>query len=222
MPHRYVLSEAPGARRARVAPVWSNPRRRSALLLGAAMVLCIVTAAGAYWVWSAPYRVLDRYITAVERQDTRTVYALADPEERDALQMTPESVAVALAYAFEGPVRRDGTHRDTRWKRREDTPEYTCILFWKDAGTGRRLPGYWGAGRPQLRSSLVVVRSGNGWRVRTGHFIFSTFQSRWSRKDYLARYAEMIERGGVPGHFTDTGDLRMYRDGRMQTVGLRH
>jgi hypothetical protein len=112
-------------------------------------------------------------------------------------------------------LRRDGTHPDTRWYKRGDSPQYEYYLFWKDAQTGRRIPGH---GDTQLRSAVIVVRTREGWRIRSGYCVWTTIVSRWSRERHEPEYEEMVRRGGLRGFINTGGHLQVLGNGPMRAV----
>jgi hypothetical protein len=190
------------------APGW-NPLRRSAWR----WVVALSIAAGGCWYyrWTEPYRVMKRLVAAVEHGDTQAIYELSDPGEGRKLSLTPAGTALAIERALPGPVRRDEVVHDPGipdgWEDGPNGRECGWIVYWSDQRTGRPLPGRVGLKRLQLRSTVVVRPTPEGWRVPVGTFLMATCHSRWGVDQGTRAYSRIAQQAGMSGYVNLEGDL---------------
>jgi hypothetical protein len=142
-----------------------------------------------YRVWTAPYRVMQKFVKAVELRDARTIISLSYPLEQEIAGLTTEAVHMALNRIFSAPVRQVGPAQPSAGRRggwrgnadRTSPLEGTLCewdILWEAAGTARPLVGT--ARRQHRFSSPIIVKpTAQGWRVLVGEFLRSACISQY-------------------------------------------
>lgn len=201
------------ARAAAQAAARTAARRRMLMrrVLPAGLGLLLTSGAIYWWIITAPYRVMQRFVRAAEERDTRTMYALSDPYEREHIHLTEAGLKAAFDAIFERAVTRDDIVAAAVPRERETADgtryiDYFWTVYWRDKQTGLPIPGTKNPIRAQNSSIVVVKSSPSGWRVMAGQFLFTTSDCRWGYRGPFMRIAReagmthlMFEDGKILG-----------------------
>lgn len=185
-----------------------KPARRRIAVAGTVVVLLLIAGAGRwYYVWSAPYRAVNRFIRAVEENDAATMYALSLPFERSRTNLSAASIATCLPLAFPARVRLSSMvtphWQIERWS---GGRQYIVLVYWNDRRTGKPIPGKW-TQRRQLMSGVVLRSTSEGWRVYTTNFLFGICKSRWAFYRKVGPWSAVFRQAGLTGMLDQNGEV---------------
>ncbi|MFA0761589.1 MAG: hypothetical protein HZLCBSQH_001698 [Candidatus Fervidibacterota bacterium] len=171
----------------------------------------IVLIAGIYYFWviTAPWRIMRKFVYAVEKEDITTIVALAVPEERKYCGVTEQSVKTILSVTL-GKWRPFKAVRigKVSW---EVVPLYKELgwhrwfVVWGEAVTGKPIPfhstgrGYppYGIHMPQLFTEVTVCPTDEGYRV-----VVTEFLIQLSYGVHGSKYLALLHHAGIKGQVT--------------------
>jgi hypothetical protein len=192
----------------------ADARKLKAVALG---FLSVAVGLYVYLLWSAPYRVMRKFVAAVERRDTATMAALAYPGE-SAANVTPRTLQLALDRILPEPVRQSGEAipsadpgQGSGWRgvaERTTAIEGTICCWnvkWADARTGRPIPAPWPEDG-KFMSQVYVKQTPSGWRVPVGEFLRTTCWSRGGGRLEAGRaFIAITQQAGMTGFVETSG-----------------
>jgi len=145
------------------------------------------------WYWSTtPAKRTRAFIAAIERRDAGAVYALILPQQRQAMDLTPDKVRAVL----EQTVWRFGAVKAVLMEEADikDPREVLWVVAWGDAATGGRLPVSFPKG---LITEIVLRPTRTGWRVDFARFLHSACCNIWEAERGRKAYPRICRQAGV-------------------------
>lgn len=172
------------------------------------IVVTIIVSVIIYYIHilTAPWRIMRKFVHAIEKEDITTIVSLAVPEERKYCGVTEKSVHMILETTLgkwrpfravkiqKVPWRHVPIYRELGWHR--------WFVIWGDAVTGKPIPfhstgrGYpaYGISTPQLFTEITVRPTNEGWRV-----VVTEFLIQLTYGVYGIEYLYILHKAGIKG-----------------------
>jgi hypothetical protein len=212
-------------RRRHVSKSWwqDRPRRRKVLtaVLLAAAIAILCTGILIWWKRTEPYRIMSRYVRAVEDRDTETLFELSDPSERDTIGLTRAALDQMVRALYPDIVKRGpiATNFASHILERKEGNQYHFHVSWIDRKTGGPLDGLRRRGKDYVRMParcfVVVTPTPVGYRVRSSVFLSTTSTNRWG---YILPYVAAARDAGVTGLSDRDGKITLLADIRPASL----